>query len=110
MDGIISFGNRRSYDEFKKQISPEIKSYFELLRDFCFSLGDNVIEDIRMHRIVFCKSITFRWFLDMEPDMDTIVIKIQRNRKETSKKILIKSNDNLDEIKTRINEAYTMIR
>ncbi len=110
MESIISFGNKRSYDEFKKQISPKIKPYFDLLRDFCFSLGDNVVEDVRMHRIVFCKSITFRWFLDMEPDMYTIVIKIQRNRKETFKKILIKQNDNLDEIKTRIKDAHITIR
>ena len=54
---------------FKKQLSLKVKPIFDLLRDFCFLLGDNVIEDVRMHRIVFCKSITFRWFLDMEPDL-----------------------------------------
>jgi hypothetical protein len=110
MDGIISFGTKRSYDEFKKQISPKIKSYFDLLRDFCFSLGENVIEDVRMHRIVFCKSITFRWFVDMEPEMDAIIIKIQKSRKEPSKKILVKPNDDLDEIKCGIKDAYITIR
>lgn len=110
MDGIVSFGNRRSYDEFKNQLSLSVKEHFELLRNFCFSLGDNVIEDVRMHRIVFCKSITFRWFLDMEPEFDSILIKIQKNRKEPHKKIQIKINDDLEEIKKLISEAYNSIR
>jgi len=79
MDGIVSFGNKRDYEDFKKQLSPQIIPIFDLIRDFCFSLGDNVIEDVRMHRIVFCKSITFRWFLDMEPENDSILLKIQKN-------------------------------
>ena len=110
MDGIVSFGNKRSYEDFKNQLSLNVKENFELLRNFCFSLGDNVIEDVRMHRIVFCKSITFRWFLDMEPDLDSIVIKIQKNRKEPLKKFLVKTNDNLEEIKKLISDAYNSIR
>jgi len=110
MDGIISFGNKRSYEEFKNQLSLKIKPHFELLRNFCLSLGDNVIEDVRMHRIVFCKSITFRWFLDMEPDLDSIIIKIQKNRKEPQMKIWVKTNDNLEEIKKLISGAYNSIR
>ena len=110
MDGLVSFGNKRSYEDFKKQLSLNVKSYFDLLRNFCFSLGDNVIEDVRMHRIVFSKSITFRWFLDMEPDLDTIIIKIQKNRKEPQKKICVKTTDNLEEIKKLISDAYNSIR
>ena len=110
MDGIVSFGNKKSYEEFRNQISLKIKPHFELLRNFCFSLGDNVIEDVRMHRIVFCKSITFRWFLDMEPDLDSIVLKSQKNRKETQKKIRVNTNDDLEERKKLIIDAYNSIR
>ena len=110
MDGIVSFGNKRSYDEFKNHLSLNIKEYFDLLRNFCFSLGDNVIEDVRMHRIVFCKSITFRWFLDMEPELNSIILKIQKNRKEPQMKIRIKTNDSLEEVKKLISEAYNSIR
>ena len=110
MDGIVSFGNKRSYDDFKNQLSLNVKENFDLLRNFCFSLGENVIEDVRMHRIVFCKSITFRWFLDMEPELNSIFIKIQKNRKEPQKKIMIKTNDNLEEVKKLISEAYNSIR
>ena len=47
-----------------------------------FELFDEkVIEDVRMHRIVFCKTMTFRWFADMEPTQSSIIIKIQKERK-----------------------------
>ena len=58
---------------------------FDSIREFCFSLGENVVEDVRMHRVVFCKSMTFRWFADVEPQKDGVIIKIQKNRKEPFK-------------------------
>jgi hypothetical protein len=36
------------------------------LRNFLKSLGDNIIE-VRPHRIVYVKSLTFRTFLDIQP-------------------------------------------
>ena len=109
MEGIVSFGNKRSYEDFKKQLSPQIVPIFDLIRDFCFSLGDNVIEDVRMHRIVFCKSITFRWFLDVEPKNDSILLKIQKNRKEPVEKFNLYSNDNIDKIKNLVIDAFKTI-
>ncbi len=50
---LASFGNKRNYEDFKKQIPIKIQPLFDLIRDHCFSLGENVVEDIRMHRIVF---------------------------------------------------------
>lgn len=109
MDTFFSLGARRTYNDFNKQISPEIKEQFELLRDYCLSLGTNVIEDIRMHRIVFCKSITFRWFLDMGPQEKTILLKIQLDRKEPQQIIDVKSNTNLEPIKEIIKDAFNSI-
>ena len=82
MEGIISFGNKRNYEDFKKQIPSSVLPLFDSIREFCFSLGENVVEDVRMHRIVFCKSITFRWFADIEPQKEGVIIKIQKSRKE----------------------------
>ena len=110
MDGLISFGNKRSYEDFKKQISPLIQNQFDAIRQFCFSFGENVIEDVRMHRVVMCKSITFRWFLDMEPQKDSIVLAIQRSRKEPKKTLEVKPNDSLEPIKKIIQDAYDSIR
>ena len=109
MEGLIS-GNKRTYEDFKKQLPPQIKPLFDDLRDYCFSLGKNVVEDVRMHRIVFGKSMTFRFFVDIEPQRDSVLIKIRRDRKEPLRKIDIKPNEDLNQIKTLIIEAYSNIR
>ena len=83
MKGMISFGNKRSYEDFKKQIPATVLPLFNSIREFCFKLGENVLEDVRMHRVVFCKSMTFRWFIDVEPEQDGVIIKIQKSRKES---------------------------
>ena len=91
MEGIISFGNKRNFDDFKKQIPDLVLPIFNSIREFCLSLGDNVIEDVRIHRIVFCKSMTFRWFVDVKPEKEGVIIKIQKNRKEEIRIIKIKN-------------------
>lgn len=108
MDGLIS-GHTRTYDDFKKQLSPQVKPLFEEIRNYCFSLGDNVIEDVRMHRIVFCKSMTFRHFADIEPQRESIIAKIRKDRKEPVREIEVKPEQNIDELKTLLAEAYTKI-
>ena len=65
---MIRFGNKRNFEDFKPQIPNQVLPLFDSIRKFCLELGDNVIEDVRMHRIVYCKSMTFRWFLDVEPE------------------------------------------
>ncbi|TLX79650.1 MAG: hypothetical protein E6L00_08055 [Thaumarchaeota archaeon] len=106
---LISAGHNRSYEDFKKQISPSVKPVFDTLREYCLSLGKNVIEDVRMHRVVFCKSMSFRFFADMEPQRHSILIKIRRDRKEPQKELEIKADQNLDEIKNLLFDAYNTI-
>ncbi len=109
MEGLIS-GNKRTYEDFKKQVTPQIKPLFDELRNYCFSLGKNVVEDVRMHRIVFGKSLTFRFFADIEPQRDSILIKIRRDRKEPLRVLDIKPHEDLAQIKILILEAYSNIR
>ena len=109
MEGIISFGNKRNYDDFKKQIPTQVLPLFDSIREFCFSLGDKVIEDIRMHRVVFCKSMTFRWFADVEPDKEGVKIKIQKNRKVPIKIIEIKIDQDITTVSQIIKEAFEEI-
>ena len=109
MEGIISFGNKRNYDDCKKQIPSPVLPLFNSIREFCFSLGENVIEDVRMHRVVFCKSITFRWFADVEPDREGVIIKIQKNRKESVQIIQIRKDQQMSEFSQRIKEAFEEI-
>ncbi len=108
MKELVSFGNNRSYEDFKRQISPNVQPILDDLRDFCLSLDKNVLEDVRMHRIVFCKSFTFRWFADIEPQQDSIIIKIQENRK-VQQIIEVKSNEKLEQVKEKIQNAFKIL-
>ena len=106
---MISFGNKRSYDDFKKQIPNIVQPLFDSVREFCLSLGENVVEDIRMHRVVFGKSMTFRWFADLEPEKEGIIIKIQKSRKEDPQILQIKLEQDTTELKDIIKSAFQTI-
>lgn len=101
-------GPKRTFEDFRRQLRPQILPAFEELRTFCLSLA-NTVEDVRAHRVVFGKSLTFRWFADMEPDAECIIIKIQKDRKEPFKTATILPNQSLDEIKSQIKEAHEKI-
>ena len=109
MDGLISSGNKRNFENFKNQIPKASLSLYAELRDYCLSLGENVVEDVRMHRIVFGKSLTFRWFADLEPLPDGILVKIQKNRKEQPTIITIQNNEDAEDLKNLIKQAFTEI-
>jgi len=77
---------------------------------YCKSLDEKVIEDVRMHRVVFCKTMTFRWFADLEPTQSTIIIKIQKERKTEPKILEITLEQDLSEIEDDLKDAFTNIR
>ena len=106
MNTFFSTGSKRSYNDFKLQVPSQIQSLIDSLREFCFSLGENVVEDVRMHRVVFCKSMTFRWFADVQPESDGVVIKIQKSRKIPIQIIQIKKEQSISEFGDIIKEAY----
>jgi cystathionine beta-lyase family protein involved in aluminum resistance len=68
-----------------------------------------VLEDVRMHRVVFCKSMTFRWFIDVEPEKDGVKIKIQKNRKDPIQTIQIKEDQKILEFTELFKTAYENI-
>ena len=109
MDEIISFGDKRDYKDFKKQIQSTALPLFDSIREFCLALGDKVVEDVRMHRVVFGKSMTFRWFADVEPDNNGIILKIQRDRKEPIKIIKINTEQQVLEATQIIKDAFEKI-
>jgi hypothetical protein len=109
MDEIISFGKKRDYNDFKKQIPSSVQPLFDYIREFCLSLGENVVEDIRMHRVVFGKSMTFRWFVDVEPEREGIIIKIQKSRKEDPQILPIKIGQEITELNETIKNAFEII-
>ena len=105
---MFSNGMNRSYNDFMKDANPKVQSLMDSLRKFCFSLGNNVVEDVRMHRVVFCKSFAFRWFVDVEPQNDSVLLKIQKSRKETQT-VQLGLDQNLVETQSLIREAYSSI-
>ncbi len=109
MVNLVSFGNKRDYEDFKKQIPTDVLPFFDRLRSYCLSLGKNVVEDVRMHRIVFGKSMAFRWFADLEPEKEGIIVKIQKGRKIPPQIILLKMGGNKQEIENLLKNAYNEI-
>ena len=109
MDNLIGVGNGRTYEDFHKQIPEHVKPKFNELRQFCLKLGDKLVEDIRMHRVVFCKSMTFRWFADFEPTSKSILIKIQKDRKIPITIFEIFPEDDLKEIQKNLKDAFDLI-
>ena len=110
MDGLIGTGTGRTYEDFQRQIPELIKPLFDKLRTYCMSLDEKVIEDVRMHRIVFCKTMAFRWFADLEPTEKSIMIKIQKERKLEPEILEVTPDQELSEIESSLKDAFTTIR
>ena len=110
MEGLIGTGTGRTYHDFQRQIPEPVKPLFDKLRTYCMSLDDKVIEDVRMHRIVFCKTMTFRWFADLEPTEKSIIIKIQKERKLEPEILEVIPDQELLEIESSLKDAFTTIR
>ena len=110
MESLIGVGNGRTYEDFQRQIPEPVKPLFDKLRVYCKSLDEKVIEDVRMHRVVFCKTMTFRWFADLEPTQSSIIIKIQKERKTEPKILEITLEQDLSGIEGALKDAFTNIR
>ena len=110
MENFIGVGTGRTYADFQRQIPEPVKSLFDKLRTYCMSLDKKVIEDVRMHRVVFCKTMSFRWFADMEPTQSSIIIKIQKERKAQPIILEITPEQELTKIETTLQNAFTTIR
>ena len=110
MEGLIGTGTGRTYEDFQRQIPEPVKPLFDKLRTYCMSLDEKVIEDVRMHRIVFCKTMTFRWFADIEPSQSSIIIKIQKERKVEPKILEVNPEQELSEVESLLKDAFMTIR
>ena len=80
------------------------------LRAFIKSLGDNVIEEIRPHRVAYAKSLNFRIFVDIQPKNNSMIISIRKGRTEPLTTYTIENASELEDIKEHIAEAYKTIK
>jgi hypothetical protein len=72
-----SSGKRLSFEMHLAGLQEPAKGIMADLRKFVLSLGPNVIEEVRPHRIVYAKTLTFRTFLSVEPSKDRIIIEVK---------------------------------
>jgi predicted transport protein len=80
------------------------------VRNFVKGLGDNVIEEVRPHRITYAKSLTFRTFLDIQPRKDSLTISLRKSRNESTTDHTAKTVEDIEDVKPQIEEAYKKIK
>ena len=80
------------------------------LRNFVRSIGSNIVEDIRPHRIVYSKTLIFRNFLDVQPSIDELIIITRKNRKEIPVIHKISNKQDFENLKQEIINAYENIK
>lgn len=83
-----------SFESHLSGLEEQTKALLLELRNFVISLGSNVIEEIRPHRIVYAKSLTFRTFLDMQPRNDSLIISIRKVEPHRLQPIWLRAHKN----------------
>lgn len=91
--------NTESLVDFDDEKLKEIRQYFN-------SLGNNVIEEKRQHRISYAKTLTFRVFADVKTANGKIIITLKKNRKENPQTFTISTDKDVESIKEKIKEVY----
>ena len=98
------------FENHLEGLEEETKMLLLDLRNFVKSLGDNVIEEVRPHRIAYAKSLTFRTFLDIQPKNDSLTISLRKSGSESTTNYTIKTVEDIENVKPQIAEAYEKIK
>lgn len=80
------------------------------LRSFVKSLGSNVIEEVRPHRVAYAKTMNFRTFLDIKPAGDSLVLSVRYGRAAPPATATVKTVEDAEVAKKQIAEAYQKIQ
>lgn len=107
--GFVSSGGP-PFEAHLEKLQEPARSLMLDLRKFVTSLGANVIEEVRPHRVVYAKTLTFRTFLDIEPAVDHLIVEIRSSRQEPPSRSMIKTQQDADGLKNVIAQAYEKIR
>lgn len=98
------------FERHLEGLEDETKTLLLNLRNFVESLSSNVLEEVRPHRIVYAKSLTFRTFLDIQPKNDSLIITVRKCRMEPPTTDTVKTAQELEYTKFEIAEVYKTIR
>ena len=104
--GLYSDKSAIPFENHLEWLEEQTKTSILNLRNFVKSLGDNVIEEVRPHRIVYAKSLTFRTFLDIQPKKDSLTISLRKSRNESTTNHTVKTVEEIEDVKAQIAEAY----
>lgn len=99
-----------SFEKHTERLQYQIKELLIELQTFVKNLGENIIEDMRPHRIVYAKTLTFRTFLNIQPKADCLDISIRKNRNGPLINFSIRNKGDLENVKERILDAYNNIK
>ncbi|HYA85304.1 MAG TPA: DUF5655 domain-containing protein [Candidatus Bathyarchaeia archaeon] len=104
--GLYSDKSTIPFENHLEGLEEETKTSLLNLRNFVKGLGNNIIEEVRPHRIVYAKSLTFRTFLDMQPKKDSLTISLRKSRNESIINHTVKTAEDIENIKPQIADAY----
>jgi len=107
--GLHSEGPRLSVEDHLSKLDEPAKSILQEIRSFVLSLGSNVIEEVRPHRIVYAKTFNLRTFLDIEPAINVLAVSVKTEHRGASTKLMINSKEQVHDLKELIQHAYTGI-
>jgi predicted transport protein len=103
-------GNRIPFETHLERLGEPAKTIMVDLRKFVLSLGYNVIEEVRPHRVAYAKTMNFRTFLDIEPASDSLVVSIRYGRATPPATATIRTAEDAENAKRQIADAYQKIQ
>jgi hypothetical protein len=102
---------RITFESHLEKLKETIRPIMVDLRKFVISLGSDVIEEVRPHRIVYSKTLNFRTFLDIESTAgDSLKLSIRYGRGIPPVSLVVVTIEDLEHAKKRIAEAYQKIQ
>jgi predicted transport protein len=108
--GFYSEKSSISFESHLSCLQEKTRGLLLNLRAFIKSLGENVIEEPRPHRIAYAKSLNFRVFADVQPKEDSLIISIRKGRTDPQVTCMVKDISELEAVKNQISEAYSNIK
>jgi hypothetical protein len=107
---MFSAPSRIPFETHLESLKEPARSIMLDLRAFVKSLGANVIEEVRPHRVTYSKTMNFRMFLDVEPQGDSLMLSIRYGRAAPPATATIKTVQDFENAKKQIAEAYSKIQ
>jgi hypothetical protein len=108
--GLYSDRSAIPFENHLEGLEEETKTLLLNLRNYVKSLGNSVIEEVRPHRIVYAKSLTFRTFLDIQPKKDSLTISLRKGRNKSTINHTVKTAEDIENVKPQIANAYENIK